>query len=195
MLTETKTDKELAKGIKNGDMLAFDSIYQKYSKKLYVFIFGILKSQKDSEDIVQDVFTKVWEKRATINEFLSFQSYLFTIAHNTSISLIRKRANETNFVSHVKSIQTPNAESVESNETEFKELKEKLEKTINELPKRQKQVYLLSREEELSYKEIAEKLGISQNTVENHMVKALKYVRSHIDSNYLSAIFIALFIN
>jgi len=196
MTTDTKTDKELAVLIRSGDITAFDKIYKRYSNRLYIFVFGILKSQKDAEDIIQEVFIKVWDKRDKINEYLSFQSYLFTISHNTTINIIRKKLKETEFVSQLKSLQNPTEESSNETEIEYKELKERLKNTINKLPQRQQQVYSLSRNEELSYKEIADKLDISVNTVENHMVKALKFVRENMSSpSYLSAIFCALFIN
>ena len=96
----------------------------------------------------------------------------------------------------VKSKQIPLNIDPANVQLEYTELKEKLEETINKLPKRQKQVYLLSRKEELSYKQIAVKMGISVNTVENHMSKALRFIRSNIkNTGYLSALFYALFIN
>ena len=196
MITDSNTDKELAILIRKGDIDAFDKIYKKYSNRLYLFVFGILKSQKDAEDIIQEVFIKVWDKRGKINEYMSFQSFLFTIAHNTTISLIRKKIKETDFVSQIKSIQISEEKASNETEIEYKELKERLENTVSKLPQRQQQVYSLSRNEELSYKEIAKKLNISVNTVENHMVKALKFVREKMSStSYLSAMFYALFIN
>jgi len=196
MVTDTKTDRELAILIRNGDITAFDKIYKRYSNRLYIFVFGILKSHKDSEDIIQEVFVKVWDKREKINGYLSFQSYLFTIAHNSTISLIRKKIKDTDFTSYLKSIQNPLELSSGSTQLEYKELNERLKNTINKLPERQQQVYSLSRNEELSYKEIAKKLDISVNTVENHMVKALKFVRDNMSSpSYISAIFCALFVN
>jgi len=195
MIKKPKTDKELAIQIRDGDISAFDKIYEKYSKRLYLFVYGIIKSKNDAEDIVQEVFVKIWDKRETINEHFSFQSFLFTIAHNTTINLIRKKIKETDFASYLKSTQKQVKISSVISEIEYKELKKQLEYTISKLPERQQQVYSLSRDEELSYKEIAEKLSISVNTVENHMVKALRFVREHMGSaNFLSAIFSALFI-
>ena len=195
MISDTLTDQELAVLIKKGDIRAFDKIYEKYSKRLYLFVFGIIKSKKDAEDIIQEVFIKIWDRRERINEHLSFQSFLFTIAHNITISLIRKKIQDTNFTSYIKSIQKSAELSSASGQLEYTELKQQLENTINSLPERQKQVYSLCKDEELSYKEIAIKLGISVNTVENHMGKALKFVRENMSSaSYLSAIFCALFI-
>jgi len=195
MTTDYKTDKELAYLLKKGDITAFDKIYEKYSNRIYLFIFGIIKSQKDAEDIVQEVFINIWNKREKINEHLSFQSFIFTIAHNSTISLLRKKTTENSFIDYVKSIQNPLETKSAETDIEFNELKTQLEKTLEKLPKRQREVYTLSREEELTYKEIAKKMEISVNTVENHIVKALKFIRENMaTTNYLSAIFYALFI-
>ena len=195
MISETITDQELAILIKKGDIRAFDKIYEKYSTRLYLFVNGIIKSQKDAEDIVQEVFLKIWNNREKINEYLSLQSFLFTIAHNTTISIIRKKINENNYVSYVKSLQNAKELSSGEVELEFKQLETHYNTILNKLPDRQKEVYLLSREEELSYKEIAERLGISVNTVENHMVKALKFLRTNMkNASFISALFCAFFL-
>ena len=195
MISDTLTDQELAVLIKKGDIRAFDKIYEKYSTRLYIFVNGIIKSQKDAEDIVQEVFFKIWNNREKINEYLSLQSFLFTIAHNTTISIIRKKINENSYVSYVKSIQSAKELTTGEVELEYKQLEEHYKTVLNKLPERQKEVYLLSRDEELSYKEIAERLGISVNTVENHMVKALKFIRTNIKStSFISSLFCAFFI-
>jgi len=195
MISDTLTDQDLAVLIKKGDIRAFDKIYEKYSTRLYLFVNGIIKSQKDSEDIVQEVFFKIWNNRKKINEFLSLQSFLFTIAHNTTISIIRKKINENNYVSYVKSVQNAVELSTGEIELEYKELEDSFNKILDNLPKRQREVYMLSREEELSYKEIAERLGISVNTVENHMVKALKFIRINMKStSFITSLFCAFFI-
>jgi RNA polymerase sigma-70 factor (ECF subfamily) len=195
MVKEPMSDQILSYQIKNGDMSAFDDIYKKYSVRIYSFVFGIIKSKDDAEDIVQEVFIKLWDKRKSLNEHLSFKSFLFTIAYNTTISMIRKRVKEKDFIMMVRSKQIPlNSDSVDL-KLEFQELQEKLDKTIEDLPKRQKQVFVLSRREELSYKEIAKKMGISVNTVENHMSKALKFIRKNINqTSYVSVLFYILFI-
>jgi RNA polymerase sigma-70 factor (ECF subfamily) len=196
IIEDLSLEKRWVKQLKNGDMSAFDSIYKKYSVRIYSFVFGIIKSKDDAQDIVQEVFIKLWDKRESLKEHLSFKSYLFTIAYNTTISLIRARVKEKDFAAMVKSKQIPLNIDPANVQLEYTELKEKLEETINKLPKRQKQVYLLSRKEDLSYKQIAIKMGISVNTVENHMSKALRFIRSNIkNTGYLSALFYALFIN
>ena len=173
-------DSETIKRFKADDMSAFDIIYRKYSKKLYRFAYSIIKVKPDAEGIVHEVFIKVWEKRNKIDEYLSFESYLFTITYNTTISFIRKKVKENKYIEHLKSIQNPSIQSNIIPEIEYKELKEKSEKIIGLLPSRQKQIYKLSREGGLTYKEIAVKLNISVNTVETHMERALKSIRKNL---------------
>lgn len=174
------SDRELASKIKLGDLHSFDLIYKRYSARIYSFAFGLLKSKNDSEDLVQEVFIKLWNIKEGINENLSIKSFLFTIAYNMSITVIRKKIKKTEFVDLVSALQEPIELTLNSIDIEYKELEASVNKIIEELPNRQKAVYKLSREEELSYKEISKKLCISINTVENHMVKALRHIRTNV---------------
>jgi len=173
-------DSETIKQFKADDMSALDIIYRKYSKKLYRFAYSIIKVKPDAEGIVHEVFIKVWEKRNKIDEYLSFESYLFTITYNTTISFIRKKVKENKYIEHLKFMQNPSIQSNIIPEIEYKELKDKSEKIIDLLSSRQKQIFKLSREEGLTYKEIAAKLSISINTVETHMERALKSIRKKL---------------
>ena len=186
---------ELLTRLKNGDILAFDRIYELYSHKLFSFVFKILKNESEADDIVQEVFVKIWESRDRLEDYKLLNSYFFTIAYNNSIDLIRKRINNKKYLEHLKNSAviniTPNAIS----QIEFNELNIQAEKLIANLPERQRQVYLLHREKGLTYPEIAEQLGISKNTVENHMVKALKYLRQNMDNTLLiNMLFVSLFL-
>jgi len=122
---------------------------------------------------------KIWESRHKLEDYRLLNSYIFTIAYNNSIYLIRKKINNTKYLEHLKNSATINFSPTIISQIEFNELNNQAEKLIANLPERQKQVYLLHREEGLTYPEIAEKLGISKNTVENHMVKALKYLQGN----------------
>jgi RNA polymerase sigma-70 factor (ECF subfamily) len=181
--------------LKNGDMRAFDEIYDLYSHKLFSFVFKILKDDDEAEDIVQEVFVKIWESREKLGDYKLLNSYIFTIAYNNSIDLIRKRINSSKYLEHLKNSSINQENTPFISELEYDELSIKMEKLISNLPERQQQVYLLHREKGLSYSEIAEQLGISKNTVENHMVKALKYLRQNMDNSMLiNALFICLFL-
>lgn len=176
-------------------MLAFDRVYEFYSHKLFSFVFKILKDEAESADIVQEVFVKIWESRYKLDDYRLLNSYIFTIAYNSSIDLIRKRISNTKYLEHLKNSAIINATPNVISQIEFDELNSQAEKLIANLPERQKQVYLLHREEGLTYPEIAEKLKISKNTVENHMVKALKYLRENMDNSLLvNMLFVSLFL-
>ena len=188
-------DKKIIERFKSDDMSAFDIIYRAYSKKVFLFAFSIIKEKEDAEGIVHDVFIKIWEKRHKIDEHLSFESYLFTITHNATISLIRLKLKKNKYFEHVKSIQRLTAQSDIISDIEYLELKRKSEQLINNLSKRQREIYLLSRYDGLSYKEIAARLGISVNTVETHMERALKQMKDKLGRySSISILFFILFV-
>ena len=186
---------DLLTRLKLGDILAFDQIYELFSHKLYSFIFKILKNEAEADDVVQEVFVKIWESRNQLGDYKLLNSYIFTIAYNTSISLIRKRISGSAYLEHLKYSATLNALDDSVSEVEYNDLSNYVEKLIDKLPERQKQVYLLHRQDGLTYPEIADKLGISKNTVENHMVKALKFLRENMDNSLIaSLLYVYLFL-
>ena len=188
------SDEELMQEITSDNMFAFDVLYKKYCKRVYKFGYSILKLQEESENLMQDVFLSLWENRHKVEKDASVKSYIFTIAYNSAISIIRKKAKESQFVEYLKSIQEINQEPVNV-ELEYNELTNKLDEIIKELPQRQKEVYLLHRVEGLKYNEIAERLHVSVNTIENHMSRALKTIREKL-GNYsvIAILFFYLFV-
>ncbi len=184
---------ELLIRLKNGDILAFDELYKLYSHKLFSFVFRILKDEADSDDIVQEVFLKIWTFRQKLGDYKLLNSFIFTIAYNNSMSLIRKRISSTKYIEYLRvlSVNQPQANFI--TEIELIELNNKIEHLISNLPERQKQVFLLHREKGLTYPEIAEELEISKNTVENHMVKALKYLRQNLNNFWGSILFFYIY--
>lgn len=185
----SKIDNTVIEGMKNGDMASFDIIYRTYSKRLFGFILQIIKNDSDAEEIVQEVFVKIWESRGHIDNFSLFDSYLFTIAYNKTISFIRKRLSEKRYIDHVKSLQNIDENTEPFDDSEFKILSKQVNTLVDQLPPRQKEVFTLHRQEGLAYKEIAEKMNISKNTVENHMARALKFLRQHLNKENLAGVF------
>ena len=187
-------DEELMQEIKAGNMFAFDALYEKYCKRVYKFAYSILKSREEAENLMQDVFLNLWENRHKVEKDSSVKSYVFTITYHAAISVIRKKARESEFVEYLKSVQEINVEPVDV-VLEYNELTNKLDEIINTLPKRQKEVYLLHKVEALKYNEIAERLHISVNTIENHMSRALRTIREKLGNYSLIAIlFVFLFV-
>ena len=195
MLTN-KSNKELILLLRKGDMAAFDAIYNKYCLKLHEFVLRYLKQEEDAEGIVQEVFIKIWEARGKIDVYASFESFLFTIAYNTIISLLRKRVSETKSREYLKSLQQIDTADTIIDELQFKDLYQRLHSLLQQLTPRQKEIYVLSREEGMTHNEIAQKLNISESTVNNHLVTTLKYLKSHIDSSLsVNILFICLFLS
>lgn len=191
----TKSNRELILRIQKDDRVAFYNIYERYSKRLYGFVLRYIKQKEDAEEIVQEAFLKIWESRNKIDAYGSFESFLFTIVYNTTISLLRKRINEKKYLEHVKSLQHPESSPDLIDEIQFNELNERVHSLLNELTPRQQEIFQLSREHGLSHDEIAKKLGISVNTVKKHMVNTLAFLRLHIDNAlFVNLLFIALFL-
>ena len=175
-------------------MAAFDAIYNTYCHKLHGFVFRYVKQEEDAEGIVQEVFIKIWESRRKIDVYASFDSFLFTIAYNTTISLLRKRLSETKSREYLKSLQQIDTVDQVIDEIHFNELNNKLQSLLKQLTPRQKEIYVLSREDGLTHKEIAQKLSISENTVKNHLVTTLKFLKSTIDTSLaVNILFLCLF--
>ncbi|MBA7533622.1 hypothetical protein ES705_25863 [subsurface metagenome] len=182
------TDRLLITSLKKGDITSFDKLFTKYSEKLYLFAVGYLKKQEDAEGLVQEVFIKVWEKRIELREDLSFKSFLFTIAYNTIVDHFRKWSKEEECLEHFRKTL-----DLYHNEPEKKVEYSDLEELA--LPPKRKLIYQLSRQEELTNKEIAERLKISIKTVEYHMSLALKFLKEQLGKELLpSLLFCYLFI-
>ena len=186
-----KPNEELLRLIRQGDRVAFYNIYERYCKRLHAFVLRYLKIDADAEEIVQEVFVKLWETREKIDVYSSFESYLFSIAYNTTMSQFRKRLSEKKYLDYISSLQGFNETQDLTDEIHFNELNERLSKLLDELTPRQKEIFLLSREEGLSQAEISEKLGLSINTVKKHMVNALSLLKSRLDSDLVISILYA----
>ena len=175
-------------------MAAIDAIYNSYSKKLYSFTFSLLKDHGQSEDLVQDVFVTLWEKRDQINPDLNFENYLFTICYNS----VRKFFRRKNIEHKVKDYLLKNSpESIPetANTVIYNDLMDVVESAVEKLPPRRKLVYKLSRQEYMQIREIAESLSISSRTAECHLYKALSFIKQELDkASLLSLLFFHLFI-
>lgn len=174
------SEREKVIAVKYGDHQAFVELYNDYWGQVYDFSRLYISRVADAEEIVQDVFVKLWESRHLLKEDESFKGFLFIITRNIVFSRNRKKVNENLFKTSVLSAfgneSNYNSNSVEE-EYCASQLAVFIDKLIGSLPEQQKRCFLLSREENLSYKEIAERLGISPKTVEIHMGKALKFLK------------------
>lgn len=177
-------DKLLISLLKGGNSFAFEKLYYKYSKKLYNFSYNICKNQEDAEGVVQYVFMKVWETRSEINTDLSFKGYIFRIAKNNLLNYLKKKVNEKAYLNYLMTVPEEGDITAKEN-IEYLELDFKIESLIKNIPERRREIFLLSRKDGLTYREISEKLNISVNTVNTQISKSLEYIRDSLDNNYL----------
>lgn len=187
-------DVELVERLQNGDVEAFDLIYDKYSEKLYAFGLKYLRSTSEAEELVQSIFLKVWENHKNLKKELSFKSYLFTIAYNDICKIFRNRNYQQKFIR-----DTLNDNIHSSSETEdgidYQSVQERLQQIVDKLPKKQRTIFLKSRQEGKSTKKIAEEIGLSPGTVDNYISESLKFIRSRLlDENLPVLLFFSLFL-
>ncbi len=167
--------KELIGRLRQSDESAFKSIFQHFQQSIFNFLLYKLKDEALAEDVLQEVFLRVWKNREKLNLEKSFKSYVYTIANNLSLNALRDRSSAAQ-----KSIEIPRSDNhPESPERIFlnAELEEVLASAIESLTEKNRVTFMMSRYENLTYREIAERLDISIKTVETRMVEALKHIR------------------
>lgn len=173
----TDSEIQLIRAFKQGDSKAFRTLFEFHYKALYNFLYGLLKSREDAEEIVQESFLRIWENRENYWEEYPFESLLFRVAKNTSLNYIRKKVNRRVFEDHL-IFFAENSESAADEYILFQETQEMIETILSGLPPKQKQIFLLQKVEGLSRQEIANLLGISVITVDHQLYKANKHVKS-----------------
>lgn len=159
--------------------MTFTSLYNRYYGKAYSFISLYISSETEREDILQDVFTKVWDERLFIREKDHFINYLYILVRNAVLHESRKSFNEDEYKFTV--LHSAMGQSYEiENDIVTADLKSYVDNLLSGLTPRQRQIFKLSRQEHPSYKEISQKLNISEKTIERHMSDALKYIKDKI---------------
>lgn len=171
-------EKELLLSLKQGSNQAFTVLYERYWKQVYKFSRLYLTNATVAEDVVQDVFVKIWESRHFINENDNFKGLLFIITRNFVFNQHRKCLNEDFYkMTVVAALEEPF--DIEQ-EIEANDLSEYIDNLVSELPPRCREIFNMSRKEQLSYREIASALSISEKTVEVQINKALRYLKKNI---------------
>ncbi len=180
---EPKLVRELTKG----SLTAFNALYNQYSQRLYRFAWGYLKSEEEAEELVQDVFTIIWEKRSQLKSELSFRSFLFTISFNIIRKHFRTRAHLNKYFKGL-GAEGENDDAWET--VSFDTLMDQINNLVEQMPGRRKEIFIKSRCEGLTIKEIANQLNISHKTVENQITEALRFLRKNLNDETLPAILI-----
>ena len=181
-----------------GDEDAFCELYATYKNRLLYFAMRFLKSREYAEDVFQDAFTVVWQSRRFINPDASFSSYLYTIMRNRILNQLRNAANEEKLKESILSQALDYTEDTKR-EVMLNDLKSLISHALQQLTPRQREIFEMSREAQLSHKEIADKLGISINTVQEHISTSLKLIRTYLikysGSEYVDLLLLLICLN
>ncbi|HGY56968.1 MAG TPA: RNA polymerase sigma-70 factor [Caldithrix abyssi] len=168
----------LIKNIRKGDAYAFRTLFKMYYKPLVRYAQRYVRTTEAAEDIVGDIFLKIWEKRARLDIKTSVKAYLFKMAHNGALNYLKSKRMEPADLFYLNLSLQSNLLTDETIHAD--ELKKHIEQAITELPNRTRDVFTMHRYDNLKYSEIAEILNIKEGTVETHMVRALKYLRKRL---------------
>jgi len=179
--------------LRNGNDAPLEKLFSYYYPRLYNFSKSFLKIEDGIDDILQEVFVKIWQNRKKIKSAATFNSYIFTITRNLLLNELRKRLSNQNLKEEIQKLSVGSEYSV-LKQVEYHELQEKMNNIINELPNRQKEIFILSRAEGLSHKEIADKLGIKIKTVEYHLALAVRTLKKELKAlGLMSLLYFYLF--
>jgi len=173
------------------DEAAFEQVFKTHFKRLHAYAFTILRDEIQAEEMVQQVFFKLWERNENLSLTGSVSSYLYRAVHNESLNYIKHQKVRSNHQLNV-AYSMKNEVEHPTKKIIVKELEKKIHSALNELPEQCRTIFQMSRFDELKYREIADKLGISIKTVESQMSKALRLLRVKL-VDFL--IFILLFIH
>jgi len=186
-------EKTLLIQVAEGDEKAFKILFDRYWDNIYGVAFAFTKSTMIAEEMVQDIFLKIWLKRHLLNSVQKFDAYLFKVAKNHIYNELRKKIKEEPFTDHIINYFREIGDSPEQ-QMIFKESKHLVNLAIGKLPSQQQLIYKLSREQGMSQEEIADKLQISKNTVKSHMNKALQSIRHYLLQNSDGNIYLFLIV-
>lgn len=171
------SDNELLKRVSSDDALAFEELYSRYSKRMFLYAMNIFKKREACEDIIQNVFIDFWSKRKT-TKVLHVKAYLFQSVKYQIFNQLRNQKMSDEDLTRLNLID---ASMNIVQKLEFNELQELIDKEVAKLPKRCKQIFCLSRYEQKSNKEIAKELDISIQAVKNQISKALRTIRQNLN--------------
>jgi RNA polymerase sigma-70 factor (family 1) len=184
---------EIILRLKQDEKKALDDLFGYYYPRLFHFSRSILKIETEIDDLLQEVFVKLWLNRQKIGNAETFNSYIFTITKNEVLNLIRTNLRNNSFKNEL--FQRSVAEEFQlQGQLEFNEVKSGIDQVVSRLPEKRRQIFILSRTEGLSNKEIAQQLNISEKTVEDHITHAIKKIKTSLkEMGVISLLYCYLF--
>jgi RNA polymerase sigma-70 factor (family 1) len=188
------TDQELFNLTSQGDVSAFAEIFRRYDKRIYPFVFKMIKSEALAEDITQEIFIKIWVNRSKLSRVDLPNAYILTIAAHHTFDQFKKRLREQNWLHDLPLVFHTNEHNNIDEIVNFRESSSLIQEAVELLPPQQKKVFELSRDTGLNYEEISGLMNISKNTVRNHLVEALKSLRQNLNRHNIAGLAILHFI-
>lgn len=178
-MPDATTEKDLLQLIAAGDEAAFRKLYISYHSLLRTHVYRLTESQESADEIVQDVFLKIWNTREALESIDNFRAYLFVVSKNYTISYLRKHVRQTILHEKWKNEETK-AVQKEDGDDPVINYYGLLDEAIDHLSPQQKKVYILSRHQQLKYVEIAEQMGISKETVKSYLQLSVASIAAYI---------------
>jgi len=178
-------DKNLVRKLKAGDQASYRVIFDVYSEKLFHFAYSYLKDADDSEEIVQEVFLRLWEIRSEIDEEKSLKSFLYKMTVNKVLNHLKHKIVRQKYESYLTN-HAPFLSETPEEQMCWQELNEKIKELVILLPEQKRKVFIMSKLKGFSNAEISAALGLSIRTVENQLYRATKFIKERIDGDYLS---------
>jgi len=185
-------EKRLLKQISKGDEKAFRALYDAYFNHLSAFVFKLCKSTETTEEIIQDVFVKLWVGRHSLSQMDSPEAYIFSMARNKTIDYLRRLVRNTHLM-ELLTEQLTDSNGIEE-QLNAKELWDLIEEALSGLSEQKKTIFRLSKEEGLSHDQIAEVMHLSKSTVKNHLSETLRHIRGHLQQHPNSEATLVIFL-
>lgn len=185
-------EKALLGRIANGDEAAFKALFEQYRTRLYNYCFRITRSREVAEEIVMDVFLKIWLGREMACEIEHFDSFLFRVAQNKAIDFLRRVHRDPTLRNLIWQEIPAAADDATDSKLICEEYENSIRDAIRQLSPQRQLVFQLSREQHLSHDQIASYLNLSKNTIKNHIVESLRFIKRHL-GNHTEMIIIFLF--
>jgi RNA polymerase sigma-70 factor (ECF subfamily) len=187
------TDRELLNLIAGGDQKAFNRLFDQYRDQLFHYLQKITKSNETAEEIVLDVFVKIWTGRSILTEIDNFEAFIFQVAKNKGLDFLRQaqrsKLRQTALWNCIQaSVRLESADE----KVLLEEIAQTVQQAVDRLSPQRKKVYQLSREQGFTYEQIGKRLHLSTHTVRNHLAASLQIIRSHLGTDWVVALLAAL---
>lgn len=172
-------DNGLSHEIQNGQSGAFKELYSRYNSLLYIYAYRLLKDEEQAKDIVQEVFVKIWNNRGNGTHMSSLAGYMYQSVRNLCLNIFARKKVQQSYLNSLGNLLEAHTSGTDYRIRE-KEIASLITEEINRLPSKMRQIFLMSRLEEKSYKQIAASLDVSEETVRTQIKRALKQLKSRL---------------